>query len=96
MEASGGGEPTGGLSIAEQVRNDEVRSERQLGLVVRVSGTWETVLLIARLGSASHFPRDPGVVLSPLCAIVSSFGLNLKPPPTPFFKHWGQGPILRR
>lgn len=55
----------GGAFIAEQVRNYEVRSERQLGLWGLGDGTpgW-------------YFLRDPGLVLSPRCASVSSLGLN--------------------
>lgn len=53
-----------------------------------MSGAWETVLLGASLRSASHILRDPGIVLSPLCAFVSSFGLNFKAPP-PLFETFG-------
>lgn len=43
VEAFGGGKPSGGLSVAEQVRNDEVRSERQLSLVVSEWGLGDSI-----------------------------------------------------
>lgn len=54
------GSPLWGAFMAEQVRNDEVRSERQLGPVERV-GPW-------RWYSWGYFLREPGLVLPPRCA----------------------------